>query len=128
MVRPILAAVVSHWRTRSVITSSPDEYSLDLTLAEVGTDTERRINAFAVYLLLPRNSVVQRWRSFARRRSPEGMPRQYFAPTVRDDLVQVVPWICSGGRSPRTTSHSLTCCQSTHCNASSTPFREAPCL
>jgi Zn-dependent peptidase ImmA (M78 family)/DNA-binding XRE family transcriptional regulator len=41
-----------------------DEYSVDLTLAEVGSETERRLNAFAVHLLLPRSSVAQRWRAW----------------------------------------------------------------
>jgi Zn-dependent peptidase ImmA (M78 family)/transcriptional regulator with XRE-family HTH domain len=47
-----------------------DEYSVDLTLAEVGSETERRINSFAVYLLLPRSSVMQRWQTWA------GEPRE----------------------------------------------------
>jgi Zn-dependent peptidase ImmA (M78 family)/DNA-binding XRE family transcriptional regulator len=40
-----------------------DEYSVDLALADVGNETERRINAFAVHLLLPRDSVMQRWQT-----------------------------------------------------------------
>jgi Zn-dependent peptidase ImmA (M78 family)/DNA-binding XRE family transcriptional regulator len=40
-----------------------DEYSTDLSIAEVGSETERRINRFAVHLLLPRNSVTERWRA-----------------------------------------------------------------
>lgn len=47
-----------------------DEYSVDLTLAEVGSPMERRINAFAVHLLLPRSSVTQRWRAWT------GEPRE----------------------------------------------------
>lgn len=43
---------------------------MDLTLAEVGSETERRINAFAIHLLLLRNSVVQQWRLWA------GEPRE----------------------------------------------------
>jgi hypothetical protein len=43
---------------------------VDVTLAEVGSPMERRINAFAVHLLLPRSSVTQRWRAWT------GEPRE----------------------------------------------------
>ena len=39
-----------------------DEYATDLSIAELGSETERRINAFAIHLLLPRASVTARWR------------------------------------------------------------------
>lgn len=47
-----------------------DEYSVDLTLTEVGSEMERRINAFAIHLLLPRSSVIGRWRAWT------GEPRE----------------------------------------------------
>jgi Zn-dependent peptidase ImmA (M78 family)/DNA-binding XRE family transcriptional regulator len=40
-----------------------DEYSVDLTLADVGGQMERRINTFAVHLLLPRSSITRLWRA-----------------------------------------------------------------
>ncbi len=47
-----------------------DEYSTDLSVAEVGSEMERRINGFAVHLLLPRGSLVERWRMIS------GEPRE----------------------------------------------------
>ena len=47
-----------------------DEYSTDLSVADVGSETERRINGFAVHLLLPRGSLIQRWRALS------GEPRE----------------------------------------------------
>jgi Zn-dependent peptidase ImmA (M78 family)/DNA-binding XRE family transcriptional regulator len=47
-----------------------DEYSTDLSVADVGSETERRINGFAVHLLLPRGSLTQRWRALT------GEPRE----------------------------------------------------
>jgi len=38
-----------------------DEYSSDTSLADFGSETERRINQFAVHLLLPRQPIRQRW-------------------------------------------------------------------
>lgn len=38
-----------------------DEYSTDLSVADVGSEMERRINGFAVHLLLPRGPLIQRW-------------------------------------------------------------------
>jgi Zn-dependent peptidase ImmA (M78 family)/DNA-binding XRE family transcriptional regulator len=39
-----------------------DEYATDLSLADLGSETERRINGFAIHLLLPRAAVTARWR------------------------------------------------------------------
>jgi Zn-dependent peptidase ImmA (M78 family)/DNA-binding XRE family transcriptional regulator len=47
-----------------------DEYSTDLSLADVGSETERRINGFAVHLLLPRASLIKQWRTLT------GEPRE----------------------------------------------------
>jgi Zn-dependent peptidase ImmA (M78 family)/transcriptional regulator with XRE-family HTH domain len=47
-----------------------DEYSTDLSVAEVGSEMERRINGFAVHLLLPRSSLTERWRMLS------GEPRE----------------------------------------------------
>jgi Zn-dependent peptidase ImmA (M78 family)/DNA-binding XRE family transcriptional regulator len=47
-----------------------DEYSTDLSVADVGNETERRINGFAVHLLLPRGPLIQRWRALS------GEPRE----------------------------------------------------
>jgi Zn-dependent peptidase ImmA (M78 family)/transcriptional regulator with XRE-family HTH domain len=38
-----------------------DEYSTDISLLDSRDETERRINAFAAHLLLPRRSVADRW-------------------------------------------------------------------
>jgi Zn-dependent peptidase ImmA (M78 family)/transcriptional regulator with XRE-family HTH domain len=43
-----------------------DEYSVDLTLADVGELMERRINTFAVHLLLPRGSITRLWEASTR--------------------------------------------------------------
>jgi Zn-dependent peptidase ImmA (M78 family)/transcriptional regulator with XRE-family HTH domain len=47
-----------------------DEYSTDLSVADVGSEMERRINGFAVHLLLPRGSLTDRWRTLS------GEPRE----------------------------------------------------
>jgi Zn-dependent peptidase ImmA (M78 family)/transcriptional regulator with XRE-family HTH domain len=47
-----------------------DEYSTDLSVADVGSEMERRINGFAVHLLLPRGSLTERWRTLS------GEPRE----------------------------------------------------
>jgi Zn-dependent peptidase ImmA (M78 family)/transcriptional regulator with XRE-family HTH domain len=47
-----------------------DEYSTDISVAEVGSEMERRINGFAIHLLLPRGSLAERWRRLS------GEPRE----------------------------------------------------
>jgi Zn-dependent peptidase ImmA (M78 family)/DNA-binding XRE family transcriptional regulator len=65
-----------------------DEYSTDLSVADVGSETERRINGFAVHLLLPRGSLAQRWRTLT------GEPREK---AVRLGVEYRVSWsaLCS---------------------------------
>src|SRR6266516_4746677 len=38
-----------------------DEYSTDISIADVGGEADRRINQFAVHLLLPRQPISQQW-------------------------------------------------------------------
>ncbi|HEV8648554.1 MAG TPA: XRE family transcriptional regulator [Actinomycetes bacterium] len=65
-----------------------DEYSTDLSLAENGDETERRVNEFASHLLLPRESVTRRWQAGA------GEPREK---AVRLGVEYRVSWsaLCS---------------------------------
>jgi len=41
-----------------------DAYAPEISIASVGSETERIINAFAVHLLLPRSFVAQTWEEF----------------------------------------------------------------
>lgn len=41
-----------------------DEYSTDWSVDQTKEDRERRINAFAVHLLMPRQSVVETWAAY----------------------------------------------------------------
>jgi Zn-dependent peptidase ImmA (M78 family)/transcriptional regulator with XRE-family HTH domain len=65
-----------------------DEYATDLSVAEVGSEMERRINGFAVHLLLPRGSLTERWRMLS------GEPREK---AVRLGVEYRVSWsaLCS---------------------------------
>ncbi|MBA3890829.1 MAG: ImmA/IrrE family metallo-endopeptidase [Gemmatimonadaceae bacterium] len=47
-----------------------DEYVTDWELARARDEGEKRINAFAIHLLMPRQSIVRAWRALGGRESP----------------------------------------------------------